>query len=34
MKITARQERLLKLTSVDFQQMAEFAKAPLILERA
>jgi adenosylmethionine-8-amino-7-oxononanoate aminotransferase len=34
MKINARQERLLKLTSVDFQQMAEFAKAPLILERA
>ncbi|MCX6626518.1 MAG: aminotransferase class III-fold pyridoxal phosphate-dependent enzyme, partial [Candidatus Solibacter sp.] len=34
MRITARQERLLKLTSVDFQQMAEFVKSPLILERA
>jgi adenosylmethionine-8-amino-7-oxononanoate aminotransferase len=34
MKITPRQERLLKLTSVDFQQMAAFVKAPLILERA
>jgi adenosylmethionine-8-amino-7-oxononanoate aminotransferase len=33
-KISPRQERLLKLTSVDFQQMAEFVKAPVIFERA
>ena len=34
MKITSRQERLLKRTFVDFQQMAEYVKSPLILERA
>src|SRR5215467_13485818 len=34
MKITPRQERLLKRTFVDFQQMAEFVKSPLILQRA
>src|SRR5262245_21713298 len=34
MKITPRQERLLKLTSVNFRQITEFVKAPLILERA
>jgi adenosylmethionine-8-amino-7-oxononanoate aminotransferase len=34
MKITPRQERLLKRTFVDFQQMSEFVKAPLILDRA
>src|SRR3954471_8297475 len=34
MKITSRQERLLKRTTVDFHQMEEFVKAPLILDRA
>lgn len=34
MHITPRQERLLKHTFVDFQQMAEFVKSPLILEKA
>ena len=34
MKITSRQEQLLKRTFVDFHQMAEFVKSPLILERA
>ncbi len=34
MKITARQEGLLKRTCVDFHQMTEFVKSPLILDRA
>ena len=34
MKPTARQERLLKLTFIDFQQMSEVIKSPLIFERA
>jgi adenosylmethionine-8-amino-7-oxononanoate aminotransferase len=34
MNITPRQERLLKRTFVDFHQMAEFVKSPLILDRA
>jgi adenosylmethionine-8-amino-7-oxononanoate aminotransferase len=34
MKITPRQERLLKRTFVDFHQMAEFVKSPLLLDRA
>ena len=34
MTLTARQERLLKLTFVDFWQMEEFVRAPLIFERA
>ena len=34
MTITPRQERLLKRTFVDFHQMAEYVKSPLILDRA
>jgi adenosylmethionine-8-amino-7-oxononanoate aminotransferase len=34
MKITPRQERLLKRTFVDFHQMEEFVKSPLIFDRA
>lgn len=34
MTITSRQERLLKRTFVDFHQMNEFVKAPLIFDRA
>ena len=34
MKITPRQEELLKRTFLDFKQMSEFIREPLILERA
>jgi adenosylmethionine-8-amino-7-oxononanoate aminotransferase len=34
MKLTPRQERLLKLTFIDYTQMEDFVKAPLILNKA
>ena len=34
MKLTPRQERLLKLTFIDYQQMSAFIQAPLILNKA
>jgi adenosylmethionine-8-amino-7-oxononanoate aminotransferase len=34
MKITARQEALLKRTFIDYQQLTEFLRDPLVLERA
>ena len=34
MKLTARQEKLLKLTFVDFQQIKDFIASPLIIDRA
>jgi len=34
MKLTERQERLLKLTAIDFMQISEFVKSPLIIDKA
>jgi adenosylmethionine-8-amino-7-oxononanoate aminotransferase len=34
MKLTDRQERLLKLTAIDFMQISEFIKSPLIIDKA
>ncbi|MBW1699473.1 MAG: aspartate aminotransferase family protein [Deltaproteobacteria bacterium] len=34
MKLTSRQERLLKLTFIDFVQVSEFLEAPLIVDKA